>query len=362
MAGLPHLVLRLAADRRLALATAVGMVARVHRRAAHRRAAAEPARAAGLAELDVLRARRCRPGRSSPCRRRAPGAPRRRAGGRWRSRLPWPSAAPRCRRCAPSGRRGPGFSSMLWIMRARSGCCAAAARCRRGSRPRGRPSPCRRPSGRPARGCSASRHRAYWSSAIRAERFGSYSIAATRPGTPSLLRFKSMMRYMRLWPPPRWRTVMRPWLLRPACFLSGSVSDFSGLLFVISSNVETVMPRRPGEVGLVYCVVASVTPSCLYTPWNSSIRWPALERDDRLLPVRSSCDGVPRPAAHLARATFMMFTARDLDVRKTSSTARLDLDLVRRRGAPRRRTCPSSLRIGVLLRDHGACRSTSAGR
>ena len=37
-------------------------------------------------------------------------------------------------------------------------------------------------------------------------------------------------------------------LLRPARFFSGSVSDFSGRS-VISSNVETLMPRRPGEVG-----------------------------------------------------------------------------------------------------------------
>jgi hypothetical protein len=32
--------------------------------------------------------------------------------------------------------------------------------------------------------------------------------------------------------------------------LLGSSSDFSGVVQVISSNAETVMPRRPGEVGL----------------------------------------------------------------------------------------------------------------
>src|SRR5713226_4481093 len=85
---------------------------------------------------------------------------------------------------------------------------------------------------------------------MRALRFGSYSIAMTRPGMPILSRFQSMMRYMRLWPPPRWRVVIRPLLLRPAVFLSGSVRARSGLVLVTSSKVDTDMPRRPGEVGL----------------------------------------------------------------------------------------------------------------
>src|SRR5919204_6935652 len=87
-------------------------------------------------------------------------------------------------------------------------------------------------------------------SAIRALRFGSYSMAITRPGTPILLRFQSMIRYSRLCPPPRWRVVIRPLLLRPAVFFSGSVSARSGLVLVISSKVDTDIPRRPGEVGL----------------------------------------------------------------------------------------------------------------
>jgi len=44
--------------------------------------------------------------------------------------------------------------------------------------------------------------------------------------------------------------VIRPLLLRPPFFVSFSVSAFSGFDFVTSSNVETVMKRRPGEVGL----------------------------------------------------------------------------------------------------------------
>src|SRR5262249_60195601 len=45
---------RVAAALRLALAAAVRVVNRVHRRAAHRRALAQPAAAAGLADGDVL--------------------------------------------------------------------------------------------------------------------------------------------------------------------------------------------------------------------------------------------------------------------------------------------------------------------
>src|SRR3954463_1556679 len=85
---------------------------------------------------------------------------------------------------------------------------------------------------------------------MRAVRFGSYSMAITRACTPILSRFQSMMRYIRLAPPPRWRVVIRPLLLRPAVLRSGSVSAFSGLVLVISSKVDTDMPRRPGEVGL----------------------------------------------------------------------------------------------------------------
>ena len=42
---------------------------------------------------------------------------------------------------------------------------------------------------------------------------------------------------------------MWPLLLRPPVRFLGSVSDFSGRCFVISSNVRAVMKRRPGDVG-----------------------------------------------------------------------------------------------------------------
>ena len=83
------------------------------------------------------------------------------------------------------------------------------------------------------------------------DRFGSYSIAATFAGTPSLrLRLKSILRYRRLAPPPRWRAVLRPLALRPPDFFRPSTSVFSGSVFVISAKSGYVTKRRPGEVGL----------------------------------------------------------------------------------------------------------------
>src|ERR1700685_2715082 len=85
---------------------------------------------------------------------------------------------------------------------------------------------------------------------MRALRLGSYSIVATLAGTPFLLRRKSMIRYCCLWPPPRWRAVLRPWLLRPPELGLGASRDFSGRSRVISEKSETVWKRRPGLVGL----------------------------------------------------------------------------------------------------------------
>src|SRR3954452_16828646 len=59
-----------------------------------------------------------------------------------------------------------------------------------------------------------------------------------------------MRRYARLWPPPWCRVVMRPVLLRPPFFGSGTTSDFSGSLRVTSAKSATLAPRRPGVVGL----------------------------------------------------------------------------------------------------------------
>jgi hypothetical protein len=85
---------------------------------------------------------------------------------------------------------------------------------------------------------------------MRAERFGSYSISRTTPGIPCLLRLKSMIRYFRLWPPPRRRMAMWPWLSRPPLFVSGSTSDFSGVVRVISLKSATERKRLDAVTGL----------------------------------------------------------------------------------------------------------------
>src|SRR3954466_5039001 len=76
-------------------------------------------------------------------------------------------------------------------------------------------------------------------------------MCATVAGTPSLFRRKSITRYRRLLPPPWWRVVIRPWTLRPALLRPLATSDFSGLLRVSSSKLDTLAPRRPGGARVV---------------------------------------------------------------------------------------------------------------
>src|SRR3954466_15146539 len=70
-----------------------------------------------------------------------------------------------------------------------------------------------------------------------------------------------MIRYARLWPPPWWRVVTRPALLRPPLLVSGRTSDFSGSSRVISTKSATLAPRRPGVVGLYLRIPMSDRPS-----------------------------------------------------------------------------------------------------
>src|SRR4029453_8972842 len=85
---------------------------------------------------------------------------------------------------------------------------------------------------------------------MRHDRLGSYSMAATTAGTPSLVRRKSITRYRCLWPPPRWRAVLRPCTLRPPVEDFLATSDRSGRSRVTSEKSATVWNRRPGLVGL----------------------------------------------------------------------------------------------------------------
>jgi len=55
---------------------------------------------------------------------------------------------------------------------------------------------------------------------------------------------------MRLCPPPRRRIAMWPWLSRPPLLVSGSTSDFSGSVRVISAKSDTERKRVPFVIGL----------------------------------------------------------------------------------------------------------------
>src|SRR5689334_14293131 len=118
-------------------------------------------------------------------------------------------------------------------------------------------------------------------------------MCATLAGTPSLspLR-KSITRYCRLWPPPLWRVVMRPYTLRPAFFGSGRSSDFSGSLRVISAKSETLAPRRPGVVGL-YLRMAIV---------GSRLSFPSASAAAEQRDLVAGADGHDRPLGVVAPA------------------------------------------------------------
>src|SRR4051794_35366750 len=108
-----------------------------------------------------------------------------------------------------------------------------------------------------------------------AERFGSYSIAATFAGTPSLRRLKSTLRYRRLAPPPRWRAVLRPLLLRPPDFLRPSTSVFSGSDFVMTLKSAYETKRSPGLVGLGLRIGIGRYSSRPWRPWKIGMVSPA---------------------------------------------------------------------------------------
>src|SRR6516164_6464894 len=93
---------------------------------------------------------------------------------------------------------------------------------------------------------------------MRAERFGSYSIEATVAGMPNLSRLKSMIRSLRLCPPPRCQMVRSPELRRPPVRCLGSVSGLYGRFVVRSSLTVVVVNRRVGVTGLEVLIAMSL--------------------------------------------------------------------------------------------------------
>src|SRR5438309_2691701 len=124
---------------------------------------------------------------------------------------------------------------------------------------------------------------------MRAVRFGSYSTLATFAGTPNLSRRKSMRRYCRLCPPPIYRLVMSPLSLRPPVRLSGSSSERSGSVFVMSPKSDTERKRVAGVTGLNWRMPISAL--------EHRDRVTLFQGDDRLLPGRPPPDIAPVAAA-----------------------------------------------------------------
>src|SRR5512134_3335838 len=83
---------------------------------------------------------------------------------------------------------------------------------------------------------------------------------------------------------------MRPLLLRPPVFFTGSTRLFSGSLFVTSENSETVMKRRPGLVGLNFLAMALDL-----SPLEDLDRLALAELHDRLLPAGLAAADQPAP-------------------------------------------------------------------
>src|SRR3954471_12318245 len=115
-----------------------------------------------------------------------------------------------------------------------------------------------------------------------------------------------MIRYARLWPPPWWRVVTRPALLRPPLLCSGRTSDFSGSVRVISTKSATLEPRRPGVVGLYLRIPMSDRPS------EQVDAVACCQAHDRPLGVVALAE--PEPGALALAGPVDGVDARDLDV------------------------------------------------
>src|SRR5438477_5522156 len=92
---------------------------------------------------------------------------------------------------------------------------------------------------------------------------------------------------------------MRPMLLRPPVLFCGRRSDFSGFFLVISSNVDTLMARRPGDVGLYFFTgILRLLQSDVLEEIEYLVA--GHEGDDSLLPARAVAPETGLLAAALA--------------------------------------------------------------
>src|SRR3954451_20853684 len=182
-----------------------------------------------------------------------------------------------------------------------------------------------------------------------ADRLGSYSIAATRAGTPSLVRLKSILRYRRLAPPPRWRDVLRPRALRPPLLVRPSTSVFSGSVRVISAKSGYVMKRRPADVGLGLRIGMCLEVGLEALEDRDGVALAHLH--DGLLPLAGAARGDATALGlrgHRAGADL-----EDLHVGEQALDGLLDLGLVRIRVHAERVLAGRGQHVG-LLGHHGA--------
>src|SRR3954451_19739268 len=177
-----------------------------------------------------------------------------------------------------------------------------------------------------------------------ADRLGSYSIAATRAGTPSLVRLKSILRYRRLAPPPRWRDVLRPRALRPPLLVRPSTSVFSGSVRVISAKSGYVMKRRPADVGLGLRIGIGLEVGLEALEDRDGVALAHLH--DGLLPLAGPARG-EAPALRL-RGHRGGADLEDLDVGEQLFDGLLDLGLVRVRVDPERVLACRREHVGLL--------------
>src|SRR6266705_2002452 len=157
--------------------------------------------------------------------------------------------------------------------------------------------------------------------AMRAERFGSYSMPITSAATPRLRRLKSILRYFCLWPPPMWREVSRPKLLRPPVFFFGSTRLLAGCHFVISSKAGSDLKRSVGVSGRKFFSAIL----------NQVDLLAFLQRDDRLLPI---CFATKRAAHPRPFSRIVAGVNIDNLLLEQALNRVFDLDLVRARMDP----------------------------